>query len=247
VYTALVSLAIAIIAGGIWTALDLWKGWAMGIVLGLLLFFVSFFIISRMLARRLEPRFQAAQKQVQAGATKAAVQSLEALLPMARWQILLKGQIFAQVGCLQYALGEDKAAHDSLRKASRRSSEAQLFLAALHVRQKDAGQAQKILEDAIAFNKKQVMLYNVLAWVLLKAGDRKEAIDVLLRAEKADKNSEATKDNLNRVQNGKKLNMKRFGMPWYALKLENPPASMRQQPPGMPRHGFRQKRKGGKR
>ncbi|MCP5039798.1 MAG: hypothetical protein GY944_02135 [bacterium] len=246
-YTALVSLAIGLVAGGIWTALDLWKGWAMGIVLCVLLFFLSFFIISRVLSKRLEPQFMAAQKQVQAGATRAAVQSLEALLPMARWQILLKGQIYAQMGCLQYALGEDKAAEDSLGKASRRSSEAQLFRAALQVRQKKTDAARKTLDDAISFNKKQVMLYNVLAWVLLKEGDRKEAIEVLLRGEKADKNSEATKDNVNRLQNGKKLNMKRFGMSWYALKLENPPASMRQQPPGMPRRGFRQKRKGGKR
>ncbi|MCP4037781.1 MAG: hypothetical protein GY733_12645 [bacterium] len=246
-YTALVSLAIGLVAGGIWTALNLWKGWAMGIVLCVLLFFLSFFIISRVLSKRLEPQFMAAQKQVQAGATRAAVQSLEALLPMARWQILLKGQIYAQMGCLQYALGEDKAAEDSLGKASRRSSEAQLFRAALQVRQKKTDAARKTLDDAISFNKKQVMLYNVLAWVLLKEGDRKEAIEVLLRGEKADKNSEATKDNVNRLQNGKKLNMKRFGMSWYALKLENPPASMRQQPPGMPRRGFRQKRKGGKR
>ncbi len=55
------------------------------------------------------------------------------------------------------------------------------------------------------------------------------------------------KDNASRIQNGKKLNMKRFGMAWYALKLEVPPASMRQQAPGSPRRGFRQKRKGGKR
>lgn len=246
-YTALVSLLIGAITGGVWTALGLWKGWAMGIVLLVLVSFLAFFIISRMLARRLEPRFLAAQKQIQAGATKAAVQSLEALLPMARWQIMLKGQIYAQMGCLQYSLGDDKDALVSLNQAARRSSEAQLFLAALHYRRKDIDKARKTVEDAISFNKKQVILYNVLAWILLRQGDRKQAIDALLRSEKADKNSEATKDNLSRLQNGKKMNMKRFGMAWYALKLENPPASMRQQPPGAPRRGFRQKRKGGKR
>ncbi|MFT5444056.1 MAG: hypothetical protein ACI8W3_003107, partial [Myxococcota bacterium] len=85
-------------SGGIWTALGLWKGWAMGIVLCVLVFFLTFFLISRTLAKRLEPQFLAAQKQIQAGATKAAVKSLEGLLPMARWQILLKGQIYAQIG-----------------------------------------------------------------------------------------------------------------------------------------------------
>jgi len=247
VYTALVSSLIGAIAGGVWTALGLWKGWAMGIVLFVLVSFLAFFIISRVLARKLEPRFLAAQKQIQAGATQAAVQTLEGLLPMARWQIMLKGQIYAQMGCLQYTLGEDQEARASLGKASRRSSEAQLFLAALQVRGKDVEQAKKTIEEAISFNKKQVILYNVLAWILLRDGDRQQAIEALLRCEKAEKDSDATKDNLNRLQNGKKMNMKRFGMSWYALKLENPPASMRQQPPGAPRRGFRQKRKGGKR
>ena len=246
-YSALVSILIGAIAGGVWTALGLWKGWAMGIVLFVLVSFLAFFIISRILSKKLEPRFLAAQKQIQAGATQAAVQTLEGLLPMARWQIMLKGQIYAQMGCLQYTLGEDKAARVSLGMAARRSSEAQLFLAALQVRGKDIEQAKKTIEEAISFNKKQVILYNVLAWILLRDGDRQQAIAALLRSEKADKNSEATKDNLNRLQNGKKMNMKRFGMSWYALKLENPPASMRQQPPGAPRRGFRQKRKGGKR
>jgi tetratricopeptide (TPR) repeat protein len=247
VYTALVSLLIGATAGVVWTLLDLWKGWQMGIVLCILVFMVAFFVISRIISRRIEPEFLAVQKQMQAGATRSAIQGLEALLPMARWQVMLKGQIYAQLGCLQYTLGDDKDAAESLTRASRRSAEAQLFLAALQVRQKQIDQAKKTLEDTIAFNKKQMLPYNALAWLLVKEGERKEAIDVLLRAEKADKDSEATKDNLNRVQNGKKLNMKRFGMSWYALKLENPPASMRQAPPGMPRRGFRQKRKGGKR
>lgn len=246
-YTALVSLLIGSVAGVLWTLLDLWKGWQMGIVLGVVVFLISFFVISRIIARRIEPQFMAAQKQVQAGVTKGAIQSLQALLPMARWQVLLKGQIYAQMGCLQYALGEDAEARASLDHASKRSAEAQLFRAALQIRQKDIAAAKKTLEDAIAYNKKQVLLYNTLAWLHVREGERAEATDILLKAEKADKESEATRDNLNRVQNGKKLNMKRFGMSWYALKLENPPASMRQQPPGMPRRGFRQKRKGGKR
>jgi tetratricopeptide (TPR) repeat protein len=160
---------------------------------------------------------------------------------------MLKGQIYAQIGCLQYTLGDDKDAMVSLKQAARRSPEAQLFLAALHFRRKDLDNAKKVVDDAIGFNKKQVILYNVKAWILMREGNREQAIEALLIGEKVDKESEATKDNLNRLQNGKKMNMKRFGMSWYALKLENPPASMRQQPPGAPRPGFRQKRKGGKR
>lgn len=219
----------------------------MGIVLGVLVFVIAFAVISRLLSKRIEPLFLQAQKQIQAGATQSAIQSLEALLPISRWQILLKGQIYAQIGCLQFSLDNDSDALVSLEKAARRSSEAQLFLAALYFKRKDSEKARKTLEEAIGFNKKQVLLYNVLAWILVKDGDRSQAVEVLLRGEKADDQSEATKDNITRIQNGKKLNMKRFGMAWYALKFEAPPASMRQQPVGAGRRGFRQKRKGGKR
>lgn len=246
-YTALVSLVIGAAAGGIWTLLDLWKGWAMGIVLGLTVFTISFIVISRIIGKRVEPQFMQVQKQIQAGANQAAVQTLEEMMPITRWQILLKGQLHAQIGCLQYSLGNEKPALEHLEKASRRVADAQLFLAALYYRRREIDKAKKALNEAIGYNKKQVILYNVLAWIHLKEGESKEAIEVLLRGEKADKDSEATKDNLNRVQNGKKMSMKRFGMSWYALQLEKPPASMRQAPPGTPRRGFRQKRKGGKR
>jgi tetratricopeptide (TPR) repeat protein len=234
-------------AGIIWTLLDLWKGWAMGIVLGITVAVISFIVISRILSKRIEPHFAQVQKQVQAGANQAAIQSLEDLMPLARWQILLKGQIHAQIGCLAYSMGNEKHALENLEKSSRRVSDAQLFLAALYYRRKEIDKAKKTLNEAIGYNKKQVILYNVLAWMLLKEGESGAAIEALLRCEKADKESEATKDNLSRIQNGKKMNMKRFGMSWYALQLEKPPASMRQAPPGMPRRGFRQKRKGGKR
>ncbi len=246
-YTALISILIGALAGTGWTLLDLWKGWAMGIVLGTVLAATAFLIITRVLSKRVEPLFAQVQKQIQAGATQAAVNSLEDLMPMTRWQILLKGQIHAQIGSLQYSLGNNDKALEHLKKSSRRVADAQLFLAALHFRKKDFDEAKKVMNDAIAFNKKQVMLYNVLAWMMLKQGNKEEALEVLIKGAKADDKSEATKDNLLRVQNGKKINMKRFGMSWYALQLEKPPNSMRQAPPGGGRPGFRQKRRGGRR
>ena len=50
--------------------------------------------------------------------------------------------------------------------------------------------------------------------------------------------SEVSKDNLLRLQNRKKMNMKAFGMPWFSLGLERPPASMGELRTG--RKGFRQ-------
>ena len=131
-----------------------------------------------------------------------------------------------------------------LRGTSPRVADGQLFLASIHYRRKDVAKAREVLEHAVRYNKKQMMIYNVYAWMLAREGDRDGAIEQLLRALKVEKDNEATKDNLHRLQNGKKMNMKRFGMAWFALQFEKLPAAMRQQQAGVGRKGFRQKRRG---
>ncbi len=94
---------------------------------------------------------------------------------------------------------------------------------------------------AIRASKKQIMPYHVQAWMCAKDGDRKAAINKLLDCEKIEKSNESTLENLQRLRNGKKLNMKRFGMPWFALQLEKPPAQLRAAQGMTGRKGFRQK------
>jgi len=242
VYTILVALAVGVVAGVVWTLLGLWKTWAFGIVLGLVVFVASFALLSRRLAKRIEPRFEQIQRQVQGGNAQLALKSLEDLLPLSRWQVLLKGQLYAQMGSLCFTMGDEGRALEYLEKASPRLADGQLFLASLHYRRKDTEKAKQVLETAIKYNKKQVILYNVYAWLLNKEGDRDGSIEQLLRCLKVEKSNEATKDNLQRVQNGKKMNMKRFGMTWYGLQFEKLPASLRQGQQVMTgRKGFRQK------
>lgn len=241
-YTILVALGVGAVVGAIWTALGLWKTWAFGIVLGLTLAVAVFIVLSRRMARRLEPAFEQVQRQVQQGNMQLALRSLEDLLPLGRWQVLLTGQIHAQMGSLCFTMGDEKRALEHLEKASPRVADGQLFLASLYYRRKDVDKAKQVLDTAIRFNKKQMMLYNVYAWILNKEGEREAAIQQLLRCLKVEKSNEITRDNLQRLQNDKKLNMKRFGMAWYSLQLEKLPAEMRRSTAVTGRKGFRQKR-----
>jgi tetratricopeptide (TPR) repeat protein len=241
-YTILVALGVGIVAGAIWTLLALWKTWAFGIVVGLAVAVATFVLLSRRTAKRIEPVFEQIQRQIQQGNTKLALRTLEGLLPLGRWQVLLTGQIYAQMGSLCFTMGDDARALEYLEKGSARLSDGQLFLASLHYRRKNVEKAKEILDTAIRHNKKQVMLYNVYAWILNKEGDREGAIEQLLRCLKVEKDNESSKDNLQRIQNGKKMNMKRFGMGWYSLQFEKLPASMRQGQAMSGRRGFRQKR-----
>ena len=67
------------------------------VVLFVLVALASFVLISRALARRIEPLFLGIQGQIQAKQLPLAIQGLEGLLPMSRWQILLAGQIHGGV------------------------------------------------------------------------------------------------------------------------------------------------------
>jgi uncharacterized membrane protein YeaQ/YmgE (transglycosylase-associated protein family) len=242
-YTILISIIVGAAAGGAWTALELWKTWQMGIVLTILVGIVCFIVMSRILARRIEPRFQGIQKLVQGGSTQLAIGQLEEMMPLGRWQVMLKGQLHAQIGLLAYASGDEGRAEEHLGKSSIRVPDARLALAALEFRRGRSKQALDIMEMAIRANKKQIILYHVHAWMLAKDGDRDAAIQKLLDCLKVEKGNEATQDNLQRLQNGKKLNMKRFGMAWYGLNLEKPPAALRGAQGMAGRKGFRQRPK----
>jgi tetratricopeptide (TPR) repeat protein len=160
---------------------------------------------------------------------------------LGNWQPLLKGQIYAQMGILCVSTGNEEKGLAYLEKSSTRFADAQMFLAAAHSKRGNHDKALSVLQTCEAFNKKHILLHNLHAYLLEKQGKRTEAIAVLNKLLKSEKSNETTKDNLLRLQNDKKLNMKRFGMPWYALQLEKPPASMGQQRAARP--GFRQKGK----
>jgi tetratricopeptide (TPR) repeat protein len=242
-YTILISILIGATSGGVWTLLGWWKTWQMGIVLTILVSLLAFVLISRRMGRQIEPRFQAIQKLVQAGQTQLAISQLEALMPLGRWQVLLKGQIHAQIGLLAYASGDEERAAKHLERSAIRAIEAQLALAALEYRKGHKDKAREIVDLAIRANKKQIMPYHVYAWMLAKDGDREAAIKKLLACQKIEPDNESTRENLGRLQNGKKLSMKRFGMNWFGLQLESPPAQMRAAQGMAARKGFRQKPK----
>jgi tetratricopeptide (TPR) repeat protein len=242
VYSILVSILIGAAVGTAYTLLGFWKTWAMGSILGFLVAILSLVIISRILARRIEPRFLHAQKQIQSGANPLAIKTLEELLEFAPWQIMLKGQVHGQIGLLTYAMEKEDQALQHLEKSSVRVPDAQIALAAIRFRRKEYDACNEIMDVVVKGNKKQLFLYHVQAFLLSRQGKKDEAIEVMQRCVKREPSNDDAKDNLLRLQNNKKMNMKRFGVQWFGLKLEKPPASMRQYPPGM-RKGFRQKQK----
>ena len=240
-YSIYISVALALVTGFGWTFLNLWQGWAMGIIAGFLVFVGTWIVIGRKFNRLIQPAMAKAQKLAEGGQIALAINAIESLLPLSNWIPMLKGQLYAQLGVLNLGARKEDKAIEYLQKASNRAAEAKLHLAALFVRKGRDQEARAILDVARRFNKKHVLLHNFYAFILKKADDTQGAINILNLMLKKVPENEASADNLSRLKNGKKLSMKPFGMHWYSLGLERPPASMA--PAGMqqqqPRKGFR--------
>ncbi len=234
-FLILLSLLTAVAVGV--TVSMVGAGWFFGILAGVVAFLIAQILLGRRLRKRLEPALAQVQRQVEAGMLKPALDSLQNLLPLGSWVPLLRGQLYAQMGVIAFHAGKKDDALEYLKKASRRSSEAQLLLASMLDRGGDYAAARKALDRAAPYQKKSDFFQNVQAYILHKNGDTPDALTRLNRF--ADKEGgEVTKDNVSRLQNDRKMNLKPFGMPWYALGYERPPASMGQMQTG--RKGFRQ-------
>lgn len=234
-YSILIATTVALLLGAGGTYLE-WWGWGWGIFIGILGFFATSIFLSLRMRKQLMPAMERVQKQMQARMFDAAVQSLEGILPLGKWMPMLTGQIHSQIGTIHYMRGETEKAITHLSQSTKRSAEGQLFLACTLYRQGDKDNAIKTLALAAAVNKKHALLHNTRAWILAKEGRTDEAMAALAQYLKKEDNGTA-KENLLRLQNGKKVSMKAFGDQWFVLQLEKPPAGMQMQ---QVRKGFRQ-------
>jgi tetratricopeptide (TPR) repeat protein len=156
---------------------------------------------------------------------QAAIATLKSALRLGDWMPLLKGQLYAQLGFLEHQAGNRSGAIGYLTQAGRRAGDAKLLLASFYVHDGKKAEALTLLADSLPFNRKHVLLHNTYAWLLSRDGRRADAIAVLNRLLAKEKDT-ASADNLLRLQNDQRMNMAPFGMVWYALGFERPPAHM---------------------
>ena len=88
---------------------------------------------------------------------------------------------------------------------------------------------RQTLSDIERKAKKSGLYWSVRAYLLNQIGEREAAQQVLAKGVKAPEDPKL-KDNLQALQNGKKMKMKSYNMQWYQLHLEKPPMVMQQNP-----------------
>jgi tetratricopeptide (TPR) repeat protein len=235
-YSILLALAVGLVFG-VGGMLLGWWGWVWALVLGLVVAIVALVLILRRVGKWLGPAMTQVRKQAEAGMFAATMQSLQDLLPRSRWVPMLRGQLYAQMGGLAFQSGDHDQALALLQQSSRRVSDAQLLLAVIWWRKGDKQRAFDTLKIATAVNTNHPLLHNTYAFLLNREKRVDDAIAHLARYRKKMPADEASKNNLLRLQNNQRMDMKAFGLNWYVLGFEQPPASMGQLRQG--RKGFR--------
>lgn len=209
-------------------------GWGSAVFLSLLALVGPWILIFRRVNRLVQAHMKEVERLVGAQQIERAIEKLNSLRPLGRWQILLGSTIDAQVGMLRYAHMRDfDGAEPYLERAPGMAWQAKLMLAAYYFRRKRYDDMGRVLERATRRSGKEGLVWLVYAWCEWKRGQSKSALGILGRARQKLPSDERLARVQEALQNGGKPKTRTFGPEWVALHLEETPA-MQQRPPRMP-------------
>jgi tetratricopeptide (TPR) repeat protein len=225
-YNLLIALAAAATSTGVFAYLlgSIWYGLVPGLLAGV----VVYFFLARRTFKQFESLVKQAQQQIQSGNVDAAIRKLKEGYPLAKWQFLVDSQLNAQIGSFLFQAQREDEAEQYLKNAFSRHWQAQAMLGVYYYKNKKLDKMRETFEDAVAYNKKQPLLWNLYAYCLWKSRNRDDAIDVLNRAmDKLPDDDTKTEKNLDNLKNGNKMKMGGWGQQWYQFRLQPPPRQSR--------------------
>jgi tetratricopeptide (TPR) repeat protein len=225
-YNLLISIAAGV-AVSVAVAFGTGLGLIAAIVPGLITTMGTYFVLMRRTWKKLEVIFEAMQREVAAQKIEKAIQTLQGGFVLAPWQFLVAAQLHSNIGILHYLKQDLDGALPHLEKSFSRNWVARGMLGATRYRKNDLEGATKVLEGAVAANKKEGVLWSLYAWILEKEDRHDQAIAVLARASRAIPSDEKVKTSLQALQNGKKLKLgKLYAEQWFQFMLERPPPEL---------------------
>jgi tetratricopeptide (TPR) repeat protein len=204
-----------------------------GVIPGTIVFLGVFVVLGRRTYNQLQKLMGDVQKELQSmpqnkkeqkNKIDKVVKMLEAALPLGKWQFLVEGQIWGQIGSLKYLFEDNEGAQAAFAKANARDSYVKAMQGALAYKSKDTATMTSAFEDAVKYGKKDGLMWAAYAWCLMQLKEKDKALKVLARAVEENPNDEKLKSALTAVQNDKRLKMSPWEPGWWNLRLEAPPA-----------------------
>ncbi|MFT4622891.1 MAG: tetratricopeptide (TPR) repeat protein [Myxococcota bacterium] len=177
---------------------------------------LAIFLLTRRTGRQVEAEMRALPQLLQARKVDEAKALLDGVRQRyGRWQILLGGQLEAQVGMLDYIQMKFDDALPRLKKGTFQNWTAWTAIACIHWRRDRRDDAWAAFEKAASAGSKEAIVYAMWAQLLVKAGKRNEAVSVLARGLEVLPESDFLKGLSKRVANKKSIDVKRFPQTYY--------------------------------
>ena len=179
-------------------------------------FGVAVFVLTRRTGRQVEEAMKPLQHLLQARKVDEAKALLRDVKQrFGRWQMLLDGQLEAQVGMIDYLQMKFDEALPRLEKGTFQNWTAWLAIGCIHVRRDRLPEAWKAFEKAASAQSKEAVIYAIWAQRLVKAGERNEAASVIAKGLEAMPESDFLKGLQKRVANKKKLDTNQFPQSYF--------------------------------
>jgi tetratricopeptide (TPR) repeat protein len=203
--------------------------WWAALTIALLIFAGAFYLISRYIMKQVMAIMDTATRDLQAQRIEKAIRELQSAFKFSKWQIYVDGQVNAQIGMVYYLKRDFAAAFPYLEKAFFKHWMAMGMLAISYMKRNKKEKMKETFEKAVQASPKEPLLWNVYAYCLCEAGEPGRAKEVLEKALKKLSGDEKTRQNLELLQEGKKMKMKGFGDMWLQFHLESVGTIQKQQ------------------
>jgi tetratricopeptide (TPR) repeat protein len=220
VLTIVVSLLSGLLVGGLLRVSGAVHSIAGTILPAVAVTLVAAVLLLRRLSGRIEPLVSEAQRHMQGGRRELALKSLRSGLWLGRWHPLIEGQLRTQIGVLEYAMGNVDTAISELSRASSRPWEGPAFLGCAHFKKRNEGPMVKAFERAVKVAPKEGLAWTLYAWCLNARGKKDEAVAILKRGLEKIPGDQRLQNNIELVQQGKKLKVAPYGDTWTAFGLD---------------------------
>ncbi len=203
--------------------------WWGSLMIGLVIFLGVFLLFSRITMKKVSIAIETAGKDLQGQRFEKAVRELKDALKYGKWQIYVEGQLNAQIGMIYYMKRDFSNAFPYLEKAFFKNWVAMGMLGICYMKRQKKDKMISTFEKALQWSSKESLFWNLFAYCLVECGETGKAKEALEKGLKKMPGDVHIKENLENLQQGRKMKMRHYGDMWFQFHLESMAAIQKHQ------------------
>jgi predicted Zn-dependent protease len=195
--------------------------WWVSILVSVLIAVGVFVTIARYVLKKVTEVVEGAVKDLQAQRVEKGIRELKAAFKYGKWQFYVTGQLNSQIGMVYYMKRDFSNAFPYLEKSFFKNWVAMGMLGVTYLKRNKKDKMIQTFENTVRWTGKESLLWALYAYCLVEAGDKGKAVEVLQRGLKKLPGDEKLVQNLELLNEGKKMKMKSYGEMWLQFHLES--------------------------